>query len=83
VNGAGVAHWPQSRWDRIVITDAAGTVLDSCPVTPDGDRPRPQMLWNTGWCAYPGSEWQEKLPGQWAVAVFNHELIQKGASRDG
>jgi hypothetical protein len=68
-NGCHVAQWSGGR-NNLVITDPAGNVVDLQLTEPAGDRPPAQILWHTGWVAYPGTEWQEEPPGQWSRAVF-------------
>jgi len=72
-----MAKWSSQRTKQLVIVDRSGAVLDSYPVQPPGDRPDPQLLWHTGWSAYPGSEWEEEPPGEWSVAVFRHPLPRR------
>jgi hypothetical protein len=69
-DGRFVARWSAKERGALVITDIAGHVVDSRTVPLAGDLPYPQMLWQTGWVPYPGSEWQEEPPGQWSRAVF-------------
>jgi hypothetical protein len=66
----GVARWSTDQPGTLHITSPAGEVVDAHTVTPPGDRPGPQILWHTGWSAYPGAEWQEEPPGQWSRSVF-------------
>ncbi len=69
-NGSHTARWSREQRDRLVITDKAGKAVDSHAVQPAGDRPGARILWDTGWMAYPGAEWQEDRSGQWSRAVF-------------
>jgi hypothetical protein len=69
----GIARWSGDQRGTLHITGPAGNVVDSHPVTPPGDRPGPDILWHTGWTAYPGTEWQEEPPGQWSRAVYRHQ----------
>lgn len=69
-NGSHTARWSRDQKDILVITDAAGNVVESHPARSAADRPGAQILWNTGWMAYPGTEWQEEPPGQWPRPVF-------------
>jgi hypothetical protein len=78
VSGWHLARWSHQQRDSLVVVDAAGTVVGSYQVPGDADRPCPQMLWETGWSEYPGAEWEEEPPGEWAVAVFNQGLIGGG-----
>jgi hypothetical protein len=72
MGGSYIASWSRQK-KRVVITDPAGSIAASYPVPHDGDLPTPLLLRGTGWFAYPGSEWQEEPPGQWAVAVFSFQ----------
>lgn len=72
VNNRGIARWSRDQGGTLHITSPAGNVVDSHPVTSPGDRPGPDILWRTGWTAYPGTEWQEEPPGQWSRAVYRH-----------
>jgi hypothetical protein len=78
MSGIHVARWSCQRPAAIVIADPAGRVVGTYSVERNGDCPGPQMLWDTPWCAYPGSEWEEEPPGEWSVAVFNEGLIGGG-----
>ncbi len=69
-NDCHTARWSHGQPDMLVITDMAGTIVDSHPAHPAGGHPGPRMLWDTGWMAYPSAEWQEDPPGQWSRAVF-------------
>jgi len=73
-----LACWSAAQRGKLIITDSAGREVASFPITRDKDRPCPQMLWETGWSAYPGSEWEEEPPGEWSVAVFNQDSIGQG-----
>jgi len=79
---SGTARWSCHHKSSLVVADTNGAVLATFEVSPNGDRPGPQMLWDTGWCGYPGSEWEEEPPGEWSLAVFNHGLMRKGSDRD-
>jgi hypothetical protein len=67
----GIARWSRDQPQTLLITDLIGNILDSHRVPAPGDRPGPETLWRTGWCAYPGTEWHEEPPGQWTRAVFH------------
>lgn len=70
---SGVARWSRERQETLRITGPAGEFVDSHPVAYPGDRPGPDILWRTGWCAYPGTEWLEEPPGHWSRAVFREQ----------
>jgi hypothetical protein len=61
--------WSRKERGTLLITDETGEVVGSYAVTPNGDRPGPEILWRTGWVAYPGTEWREQPPGEWSRAV--------------
>jgi hypothetical protein len=72
------AVWSRQQSGRFVIADTAGTVMATYPVPQTADRPIPGMLLGSGWCAFPGAEWEEEPPGRWSVAVFRHPAMQAG-----
>jgi hypothetical protein len=65
----------------VTITNPAGNVVDSYTVLQASDRPDWELLAQTAWCLYPGSEWEEEPPGQWSVAVFSFGVTPKAGSR--
>ena len=70
-NGCHVARWSENDRDVLVITGPAGEPGGIAPtLNRRATFPYPQMLWQTGWVPYPGSEWQEEPPGHWSRAVF-------------
>jgi hypothetical protein len=75
VNESYVARWTRKESGMLVIVDAAGNVVSSCSVAQDCDRPGWEMLLSTGWCAYPGSEWEEEPPGRWEIEVFQESRL--------
>ena len=68
------AHWTATERHVVRITDGNDRVLGSYPIGAPGYRPGPETLWDTGWHAYPGSEWQEEPPGFWSCPVFRHDI---------
>jgi hypothetical protein len=78
VSGECVALWSYRDRSRVVVADVAGNVVGSYPVPCESDRPGPEMLWDTVWCEYPGSEWEEEPEGQWSVPVFSQERHAEG-----
>jgi hypothetical protein len=82
-NGASadyyLARWSHQERERLVIVDVAGNVVSSCSVAQSCDRPGWEMLVSAGWCAYPGSEWEEEPPGRWEVAVFRDKSFSGGS----
>ena len=66
----GIARWSRDQQDTLLITGLTGNILDSRHVPPAGDRPGPETLWHTRWCACPGTGWREDPPGQWTRTVF-------------
>jgi hypothetical protein len=81
VNEHHVARWTRDSSGTLVVADAAGNVVASCSVPQGADRPDWRMLLSAGWCAYPGSEWEEDPPGRWEVAVFQDS--RQGEIREG
>jgi hypothetical protein len=65
-----VALWSPRQSGKLVVADAAGHVVSSYSVPQIPDRPGPELLRHTGWCAYPGAEWQEEPESRWSIAVF-------------
>jgi hypothetical protein len=80
-DGYYLALWSRREPERLVIVNNAGKVVSSCSVAQDCDRPGWGMLLAAGWCAYPGSEWEEERPGRWEVAVFQESRL--GEARGG
>jgi hypothetical protein len=77
VSGCHVALWSDQRPDVVFIADPGGNAVDSYPVPSASNRPGWEMLVQTAWCLYPGSEWEEEPPGRWSAAVFNHGLERR------
>jgi hypothetical protein len=73
-----VARWSRQERDRLVIVDPVGKLASSFPVQCENDRPGWELLLSTGWCAYPGSEWEEESPGHWSVPVFSDKPVTQG-----
>jgi hypothetical protein len=76
-NASHIAQW-SGRWDKLVIIDPAGNVVESLLTEPAGDRPSAHILWHNGWIAFPGTEWEEEPPGQWSRPVFPDSEMSGG-----
>jgi hypothetical protein len=68
--GSHVALWSRRQSGKLVVADAAGHVVGSYSVPQAADRPGPELLRHTEWCAYPGAVWQEEPEARWSIAVF-------------
>jgi len=69
-DGCHLARWSSQRKGQLVITTHTGQTVTSYPITHITQGPGPELLWDTGWLAYPGAEWEEEPPGHWSIHVF-------------
>lgn len=68
--GCHMARWSSRQRERLVITTEPGQAVACYPVPQATPRPGPELLWDTGWLAFPGAEWEEEPPGRWSIPVF-------------
>ncbi len=69
-HGSHLARWSSRQRGQLLITAEPGQAAACYPIPQATYRPGPELLWDTGWLAFPGAEWEEEPSGQWSTPVF-------------